>query len=140
MASQSKKTPPSKAPIPERKTNASHGKSNISTKILSMRFMQREREKQLNEELVKGEKKIQSVAHWHIPLRNAVAHSPKLDVHYETNYLALIGSQVSGRRMFRGSKKEEDTTNTNEGSPVPPANEDHVSPAPPAKKPCLAKG
>ncbi|KAJ1955222.1 hypothetical protein IWQ62_005579 [Dispira parvispora] len=139
MESHSKKASPSKATSSEQKHNAPHGKANISTKILSMRFMQREREKQLNEELVKEEKKIQSEAQWRIPLHSTVAHSPKLNVHYETNYLALIGSQVPGRRMFRGSEKAKSTTTGPKDSPVPSADDDQASLAPPAKKPCLTK-
>ncbi|KAJ1973559.1 hypothetical protein H4R34_005033 [Dimargaris verticillata] len=77
---------------------------NISAKLLAMRFMQREGEQKVTQEIEEREKAQQSEAHWHLPKSRRPKRAPKVRVEYVSDYLSLTQTVGNGRRTFQMAK------------------------------------
>ncbi|KAJ1988889.1 hypothetical protein H4R33_002261 [Dimargaris cristalligena] len=80
--------------------------ANYSSKIMAMRFMQREVEKERSNELEKIEKKRITEAHWELKPPAALSKKPMVKVQYEPNFLNLTQEATTGRRSFNMQKAE----------------------------------
>ncbi|KAI9322749.1 hypothetical protein BX666DRAFT_655818 [Dichotomocladium elegans] len=77
-----------------------------SSRLLSMKFMQRSLEKAQQEELERERKRIITEAEWVIDYETEQVQKPKIRVDYQSSYLAFNGTpMVMGRQSFKEFNK-----------------------------------
>ncbi|KAF9931560.1 M-phase phosphoprotein 6 [Linnemannia zychae] len=78
-------------------------KTALSGKLLTMKFMQRQQERETREKLVEEQKRIVTEAHWVIDQTNIDLPKPKFQVDYEPSFLQMNSIERSnvGRRSFQ---------------------------------------
>ncbi|KAL1925652.1 uncharacterized protein VTP21DRAFT_535 [Calcarisporiella thermophila] len=86
-------------------TDSPH-KKEFSGKLLAMKFMQRQQERELREKLEKEQRKAISEAHWVLEYEAGEIEKPKVRVEYEPSYLSCTTTNVVGRKSFNNFNKE----------------------------------
>ncbi|KAJ1930346.1 hypothetical protein IWQ60_000367 [Tieghemiomyces parasiticus] len=82
--------------------------ASLSSKLLAMRFMQREKEQSISQEIEQQEKKLQSEAQWRVAAAGDAKTTTTPQVTYESNYLLLTqGLGGKKRSLIKGTKAVE---------------------------------
>ncbi|KAG0782691.1 hypothetical protein G6F22_008993 [Rhizopus arrhizus] len=82
-----------------------------SNRLLSMKFMQRSLEKEVQEQLEKERKRVISEAEWVLDTKDTEIQKPKIQIECQSSYLAFTPDSTVGRRSFKNFNKETEKTN-----------------------------
>ncbi|RUP43586.1 hypothetical protein BC936DRAFT_136971 [Jimgerdemannia flammicorona] len=107
-------------------------KKNLSSKLMAMKFMKRQQERELNQKREQEQQRVITEAQWVIEYEGAEIEKPKLQVEYESSYMAFEYKATVGRRSFGNfnpeieKKLDEAASPTREAQERPNVDEDDM--------------
>ncbi|ORX90676.1 hypothetical protein K493DRAFT_304701 [Basidiobolus meristosporus CBS 931.73] len=81
-------------------------KKELSSKLLNMKFMQRQQERELRDRLEEAEQKALAQSHWKVEYQDSSIEKPKLQVEYEPSYLSFNMTGLVGRKSYQSFNED----------------------------------